>query len=170
MYRYTPQEPKKREGMVTMAVLLLSCATLAVSEIPNMLLPMLWQLIGLCLLTAFLLLMVTYLLRRYIYCIEPRDDGASTDVPDLVILQQQGKRIGTVCRISVSDVEKITHVTKENRRALAKTVKGGRIYHYADRIAPPNLYLLTVRDGDRRFYLRILADERLLSYFSDLNP
>lgn len=170
MYRYTPQEPKRREATVTVALLLLASATIAVSKIPNILFPMLLQLVGLCLLAVFLLFTVTYLLRRYIYCIEPRDDGIVTDSPDFVILQQQGKRIGTVCRISVSDVESAVRITKENRRVLAKQIRGGRIYHYADRINPPNLYLLTVRDGDRRFYIRILADERLLTYFSDLNP
>ena len=169
MYRYTPQEPKRREAAITLTVLILSIATLAASKIPDILFPTLLQLVGLCLLAAFLLLTLACLLSRYTYCIEPRDDGIITDVPDFVILYQQGKRIGTVCRISVSDVESVAHITRKKRRALAKATKGRRIYHYTDRINPPNLYLLTVRDGERRYAIRIVADERLLSYFPPAN-
>ena len=128
-------------------------------------LTLLFRLLGLCHLIVFFILLFSCVLLRYVYCIEPRDGGYAGDAPDLVILQQQGKRTVTVCRISVNDIVSVMHVTADNRKQLERERQGVRVYHYVDRIRPDNLYLLTVRDGEHEYDLRILADERLLSYF-----
>ena len=164
MYRYWCAVPKRKERWLTWSAGMLGLAFFALSQIPNSLFPGVFRLLGLCHLIAFFVLLFSYVLLRYIYCIEPREGGYAEDAPDFVILQQQGKRTVTVCRISVNDIVSVTHVTADNRKPLERERQGVRVYHYVDRIRPDNLYLLTVRDGEHEYDLRILADERLLSY------
>ena len=165
MYRYWSAAPKRRERWFTWSAAMLCLVFFALSKIPNILLPGVFRLLGLCHLIAFFVLLFSCVLLSYVYCIEPREGGYAEDVPDFVILQRQGKRTLTVCRISVSDVVSVTHVAPENRKRLERERQGVRVYHYVDRIRPDNLYLLTVRDGESEYDLRIMADERLLSYF-----
>ena len=165
MYRYCSAAPKTRERWLTWSACMLGLVFFAPTKLPGILVPGIFRLLGFLHITAFLILLFSCVLPSYSYCIEPREGGYEGDAPDLVILLQQGKRTQTVCRISVRDVVSVIHVTAENRKQVERERRGVRVYHYVDRIRPDNLYLLTVRDGEYEYDLRILADERLLSYF-----
>ena len=161
MYQYQSNAPKRREMTFAVAAFALGAAFFALSKLPNAVLPSLLQLFGMAHFTVFLWLLVSCFLQTYTYCITPREGAYDNDAPDFVILQRKGTRSQVVCRISVQDVVAMERITPENRRAIAQKCRGAQVYRYVDRIYPENLYLLTVRDGDLEYYLRILTDERL---------
>ena len=165
MYRYVPLEPKKKERLLALLCLLLTAIFFVLSGAPRMILSTLLRFLGCVHLVLFCGIVIFCLSHVYHYCIEMREDRSNA-VPDLVILQYRGRRMRTVCRISVLDVREVRQVTREARRALAVETRGARVYRYYDRIRPENLYLLTVTDGDCTCCLYMMADERLLSYFT----
>ena len=164
MYCYEMVGKKRKEAFLAISLLILSVLFFAFAEFPAGLLPQLFRLVGFLHLTAFLGVLLFCFLQSYLYCIEA-GESAYTEAPDFVILQRRGRQTRTVCRISVLDVQAVQRVTPENRKALHTEIKGRRVYHYCDRIRPDNLYLLTVTEGEDVCYIRIMADERLLSYF-----
>ena len=108
------------------------------------------------------MLISRYVMRRYVFRIEPRADAAPDAPLDFVVTEHYGRRVSTVCRISVADIEQIIPITPENRRALTAHQKGRFFYDYTADLFSQNRYLLLVQSGEHRFVARILADERLL--------
>ncbi len=164
MYEYAPISPKKREKTVTFLTSGLAVLLFGFSQIPNIPYPVIYQLLALGAATVAILFTTQYLMRRYVYRVEPRE-GADENAPlDLVVTEYYGRRVSVVCRISVEDIESVTRVTAGNRRELAAREKGRQGFHYCGEWRAENCYLLCVRHEDAAFFLRILADEMLLSY------
>ena len=164
MYEYAPISPKKREKTVTFLTSGLAVLLFGFSQIPSIPYPVIYQLLALASITVAILFTTQYLMRRYTYRIEPRE-GAEENAPlDLVITEYYGRRVSVVCRISVEEIESVTHVTAENRRELAAREKGRQGFGYCGEWRAENCYLLSVCHEGTAFTLRILADETLLSY------
>ena len=90
IYKYAPVCKKKREKVTLLLCLCLSVAAFAMAQIPNMFFPVLLKLLGIAMLFSSVMLLTRYLMRRYIYCIEERED-ASQDAPyDFVITEYYG--------------------------------------------------------------------------------
>ena len=163
MYEYAPLSSKKAEKLVLISMLICAALSFAVVEIYQWKISFLFELVGFASLGFAILITSRCLLRRFSYRVEPREGGAEGDAPDLVITEYHGHHVGVVCRISVNDIEDILLTTSKNRREVSSMLRKKRVYHYTAQLAASNIYLLTVRDEEEVFYLRILADETLLS-------
>ena len=168
MYEYAPISPKKREKTVAFLTSGLAVLLFGFSQIPSVPFPVVYQLLALASITVAILFATQYLMRRYTYRIEVREGAGEETAPDLVVTEYYGRRVSVVCRISVDDIESVTRVTAENRRELAAREKGLHGYSYCGEWRAENCYLLCVRHEDATFFLRILADKTLLSYFRKL--
>lgn len=164
MYEYNPELPKKRERLISVILLLLGVALFVFSQVKGIPFPIIYQLLALAALTAFIILLSRYLMRRYTYRIMPRSHTGDDLPPDFVVTEYYGRRITVVCRVSVDDVEEIVPIAKENRREW-KSKQGGRFfYDYTADLFSKNRFLIVVTDGEHRFTARILADETLLRF------
>ena len=161
MYEYFPKEPKKKEQMLLFGFLIGGSFLYGISQIPNLPFPAILQVVSFFLFTGAVIVLSRYLLRNYAYRIEPRE---GFDVCDLTVTEYCGKRISVVCRISLSDVIAVRHVTVQEARSIARLQKGKTVYDYTCRISPENLYLLTVRNGEETYDLRIVADDGLVAF------
>ncbi len=164
IYLYEPKLPKKYERLIALITALLGVALFAVSQIPALPIPALYQFLGLVSLTASIVLVSRYLMRRYVYSIEMRTDGGEDAPPDFVVVEHYGRRVSTVCRVSVAEIEEILPLTRENRRQAATLQRGRFFYDYTADLFSANRYLVSVQSGDHLFVARILADEALLRY------
>lgn len=163
MYEYNPGLTKKRERLISVILLLLGVALFAFSQIKGIPFPVIYQLLALAALTAFIILLSRYLMRRYTYRVMPRSHTGDGMPPDFVVTEYYGRRVTVVCRVSVNDVEEIIPITKENRREW-KANQGGRFfYDYTSDLFSKNRFIIVVTDGEHRFTARILADETLLN-------
>ena len=164
MYEFLPKAPKNKEKLILFCLLGLAVLLFGVSRVPNLPFPAGWQLISVILLVGVVLIATRYLLREYTYCIAPREEGYHFTSLDFTIVEHYSRRSVVVCRISVTDILEVTRVTRENRKQLFASLKGKRVYDYTARILPDDLYLLTVKDGEDSFFVRVEADERLVSF------
>lgn len=167
MYEYAPRSSKKTEKGILISMLICAVLSFGVVELYQWRISFLFQLIGFASLGFSILITSRCLLRRFTYRVEPREGGAEWDAPDLVITEYHGHHVGVVCRISVNDIEEILLTTPKNRREISSMLRKKRVYHYTAQLVASNIYLLTVRDEEEIFYLRMLADETLLSYLKN---
>lgn len=163
MYEYDPKLPKQRERILLFAFLFFAAILFAVSAMPGVAFPALYQLISVLLLVGVVMLVSRCMLRRFVYRVEPREGAQPQDPCDLVITEYYGNHASVVCRISVADIENITRLTHENSKEVSAMLRQQRVYHYTALLWSDQIYLLTVRDEDEVFYIRILADNTLLS-------
>lgn len=165
MYSYTPKLKKQREKLSSGALFALGLAAFLPTLYPKTPLPALFQLVSLLLLTASLSVFIRYVMRDYTYAVERNEQGS--DIPDFVITERYGKRLTVVCRVSVKEVETAVPVIEQNREDIKAMVKGKRLFTYIAERRPNHLYLLKVRMDGEVFYLKIVADDRLISLLMD---
>lgn len=163
MYEYDPKSPKKKEKLLLFALLFGAALLFGVSHISDLPIPALPQLGALFCLVGTVMITGRCLLRRFVYRVDVREDGNAGDPPDLTVTEYYGNHVSVVCRISVADIETVTHITPQNRKELSEMLRQKRVYHYTACLFSDELYLLTVRDEDEVFYIRILADHSLLA-------
>ncbi|MBQ2734597.1 MAG: hypothetical protein IJF33_02075 [Clostridia bacterium] len=164
MYEYDPHSSKKAEKTLLFLLLALAVVLLLIAEIPGILFPFFYQLVGFLSLMGAILLTGRCVLRRFTYRIEPREDVPECELLDLVITEHHSHQAGVVCRISVEDIEDVKHLTSQNRKEVSAMLRKKRVYYYTAQLFASNCYLLTVRDEDEIFYIRLLADSQLLSF------
>ena len=163
MYEYFPKEPKKKELLILVGLLGVGFFLYGISQIPGLPFPAILQLLSFVCMTGVVIVSTRYLLRDFCYRIEFAEN---TDVPDFTVTERCGRRITVVCRVSVNDVVEVRPICSKEARKLAKSQKERRVYDYTCRIDSDHLYLLTVRDGETLYDIRIMADQGLIKYLS----
>ena len=161
-YEYAPKSPRKREKLVVFGLLALAALLFGAARIPGIPYPALIQLCMVVALIGMVMMTSRCLLRNFVYDVREPESGIGT-APDLVITELCGARATVVCRISVEDIAEITRLTPENRRETSEMLRGQRVYHYTAELWSDDFYLIRVLDGDAVFYLRIIADNGLVS-------
>ena len=161
-YEYDPKSNKKREKLAVAALLIFAATLVGFSQIPSLPYPSLAQLLMVFALVGVVMLVSRCLLRRFVYAVVPSDRGES-DARDFVITEYYGNHVSVVCRISTANIESITRLTRENRREISQKLRRQRVYYYTAQLWGEHFYLLTVRDDEEVFYIRILADTALLT-------
>lgn len=162
MYKYAPEPRRRKEKLLLAASLILGGASFSFSLLEWISYPALYQLAAFACFTASVMLLSRYLLRDYVYCVEPRN-GIPEAPLDLTVTEALGRRSTVVCRIALSDIREAVRITAENRKVLAAQIKGKRVFVYTPEMSPLDCLLLTVEDGESVYFVKICADEALYS-------
>ncbi len=162
IYEYAPCSKKKREKITLALCLCLSAAGFALAELFHVFFSILFQLFGIAMLFVALLIFMRCLMRRYVYHVEKREDSAEETPYDFVITEFYGSHRSVVCRISVDEIMGATRITRQTEKEFSSRRRGKRVYTYTDLLVPENGYVLEVCHEDEQFFVRILADGRLL--------
>ena len=163
MYEYTPQSSKLREKITVAVAGILAIALYAVSVLPGTAFAWIFQLGAVLCLTLAVLVTARFLLRRFVYRVEPSDRGSGTD---FVILEVYGKRVTTVCRIAVENIRQVEPWTKEGRSRLASEKNGKRFYRYVAELSPKDAFLIRAEESGEESFLLISADAKLSAILS----
>ena len=172
MYEYQPKETKKREKSIVGITLLLGSFCFGVSRIAEIALPFLYQLLAVLFFSAAVVVAVRYLMRSYRYRLEETDRGV-----DFTVTEQSGKRIQTVCRISVDEIRKICAASSMSRGDRKRFVGKRLLYPYVASIRPADLVYLLIESNGTQYLIKICADQGLIDrinhykgqYLSDNN-
>ena len=120
------------------------------------------------LLAVFAAVVVTvagrYLLRDYRYILTENGDGV-----DLVVIETQGKRRRTVCRVALSDIREIADECKDNRRSLnerCRTMK--KRYDYCIDLSAERAFRIFLTEREEKVSIRLSVDEGLKAHLSRL--
>ena len=156
MYEYAPRSQKRRELRLFLVCLAPALLLLLFSLLPQTPAPHLCRLLGACMAVAAAWIASRYLLRSYIYCLAPREDGGGSF--DLTVTEVYGKRRRVVCRISLADIET---VARENGETRSERVRSERYFQYTDVICSASFCILTVREENTLCRIRLMADDTL---------
>ena len=163
MYEYTPNSSKLREKITVAISGVLAVVLYVVSVLPGILFAWVFQLGAVLCLTLAVLVTARFLLRRFVYSVEPSDRGSGTD---FVIYEIYGKRITVVCRIALENIRKVERWTKERKNRLAAEKEYKRIYRYVAELSLQNTVMVWIEGSEGEGILLIPEDERLSAILS----
>ena len=172
MYEYIPQTNKAKEKNTVSALLLGGFAIMIVTSVAdNMPLKWIFQLIGLLIITAGIFIMTRYLYKSFLYRVSPTEDGTA----DLSVIELQKKSRITVCRISVSGILEVHHLTLEKKDAekelVAKIKADGRKrFDYCAEFAPEHFMWIIADECGERIAIKLSYDETLYGILSGDKP
>lgn len=163
MYEYSPKSSKLREKITVAISGILAAVLYILSILPGTLFAWAFQLGAVLCLTLAVLFTARFLLRRFVYSVEPSDSGSGTD---FVIREQYGKKITTVCRIALHQIRRVEPWTKEGKSHLAAEMEGKRVFRYVAELFPQDAVLVIAEEAEENCFLLISADERLAAILS----
>ena len=133
------------------------------SALPS--LPFRWafQIVGIVLIGGGVYLYTRYFTRTFTYAIVPREDGSA----DLTVTECQRKSRITVCRLSLSGIERIEVVEaaeRDRRKTLKKELRanGRTLFSYTVNLAPTKVCYLSATECGQAVAICFEPDERLL--------
>ena len=164
MYEYTPKFEKKKEKLLSLFIIALSVILYVVAASGKLPSPGIFQMLSLCGITAGILLLSMYVLRRYTYRIEAREEGS--EELDFVIVEYTGKRGITVCRVSLSSVIEVVRLTEQTKPVLQQAKKGKHFYNYTGVLFDEEQYCAHLEECGETFFVYFCPDEKLLKYLN----
>ena len=157
-YEYAPRFQKKKEKLLSYALIGLAAALIAVSYVPGVPYPGYIQLLGMGAIVAMIMIYSMCVAHHYSYRIEECEGAA----PDFVITEYYGRRVSVVCRVSVASVMSATPWNGETKKRFDGQKKGTPSYTYTGVLFDEAQYVLDIEEGQTRFFVRICADDTLI--------
>lgn len=164
-----PTPDKRREKHLVLLLAILGILLFALSGLPGMLLPALWQILAVASLTFAVYVLALCLLRHYVYAIEPRENAPAEAPLDFTVTQICGKRRTVVARFSVEDLREIRPVTPGNRRTIAQELRGKRCFDYSGVLFAESTAYVEAEVSGETVFVKIFAEERFLGALYALN-
>ena len=116
-----------------------------------------FQSVGLACIIAALSIMSRYCFKLFTYEIRKNAQGNI----DLDVVEAQGKRRYTVCRVGLKNIEKLEIMTAENKKALKKEFGGRKKFYYLPDILPERSIALFVTECGEPLVLVLAYDDTL---------
>lgn len=151
LFEFIPTKNNQRLGLVSGLLLIGGSIMLLVTYIfSDITAKWAFQLLAICMFGVSIFLVSRYVMKNYIYAIISTEGGN-----DFTVTELQSKKKTTVCRISVSNIEKafvIEQGDKANEDAVKALIKDGKYkkYNYcADLFDEKSIYILADECGER---------------------
>ena len=162
MYEITPQRTNKAASYTSTALFITAFAAMIFSGISWVPYPLIMQFAALLALGFAIMLLIRYTLTGYIYSIIPTDDGGY----DLTVTEARRKSRITVCRISLSGIERTEIITAENKKDLSAKTKGYKVFNYCVDLAPAKYVCIFAEECGEKFALKLNHDKKLIDLIS----
>lgn len=147
----------KKQNKLTAVLCALLCAggvgLFGISLNPSVPFPFVAQGLGVLSLTVSVILYTRYFLHTYYYSVHPSGvfDASGTEIYDLEVVDESGKKRTTVCRLGLRDIVRVTarpvRATKKNGQPRI-VADGGTVYRYCADIFPQKVIVVYTADGD----------------------
>ncbi len=164
MYEYTPKKENNKAAHLVLLFLIGGFLLLALtSALPNLPFRWVFQIVGIVLIGGGIYLYTRYFTRTFTYAIVRREDGSD----DLTVTECQRKSRITVCRLSLSGIERIEIVTaaeRDRRKALKKELRANRrtLFTYTVNLALAKVSFLSATECGQAVAICFEPDEQLL--------
>ena len=166
MYETTPKKSNNTARSLSIMLLVIAFAAMIFSGIPGIPFRSVMQLIALVMLAFSILLLTRYVLSSYSYAVASDRDGSL----DLTVTELKRKSRITVCRISLSSIEKITLAKSADKDLAAKLKadsKGKKSYNYCIDLAPAKYIHVIANECGEELVIKLSYDKRLFSILSE---
>lgn len=115
------------------------------------------QSVCLVLIIVALAVAMRYIFKYFTY--EIRENGDSE--LDFDVIETQGKRRYTVCRVGLDNIERVEIMTPENKKALKKEFAGRKKFYYIPDMLPARTIVAFVTECGEPLVLVLAYDEQL---------
>lgn len=161
MFELIPEKTNKRARNLVILFLVAAALLLVIMKFLEGI-PFLWviQLADILLFVAAVALLTRYVMKKFIYRVEPTDNGADLTVTEAAA---NGKRQVTVCRIGLGSIKDVRELSGEECRLREVRKEKLPIYDYRPDLYPERSILIRTDEGGREVYVCLAYDERLLS-------
>lgn len=166
MYETTPNKSNNKARSLSILLLITAFAAMMFSGIPGIPFRSVMQLIALVMLAFSILLITRYVLSSYSYAVVSKREGGF----DLTVTELKRKSRITVCRISLSSIEKITLAKSENKELTARLKalsKGKKSYNYCIDLVPEKYIHIVSNECGEELVIKLSYDKRLFSILSE---
>ncbi len=166
LFEFIPEKNNKRLSLVSGLLLIGGSLMLLVTYIfEGITGKWIFQLLAICMFGVSIFLVSRYVMKNFIYAIVSTDGGN-----DFTVTELQNKKKTTVCRISVSNIERTfvieqgDKVKEDSVKALIKEGKYKKYNYCADLFDEKCIYILADECGER-VAIRLSWSEDLEAYF-----
>jgi len=104
-----------------------------------------------------------YLFREYLYALSENGDQV-----DFTVVEIQGKRRRTVCRISLSDIREIADETYKNREEIKEKCRPMKNYDYCMDLGAHEAFRIFLVEDEKEMSIRLSPDENLKAHLTAL--
>ena len=164
MYEYTPKKENNKAAHLVFLLLIGGLLLLALTSLFQAL-PFRWvfQIFGVVMIGIAIYLYTRYFTRIFCYAVVQREDGTL----DFTVTECQRKSRITVCRLSLSSIERIEVVKaseRDRKKALKKelSANGRKLFAYTVNIAPASVCYLVATECGQPLAICFEPDEQLL--------
>ena len=109
-----------------------------------------------------ILLLIRFVLKSFLLSVV----NAGGDSFDFTVTEKYGKNNTTICRISLSNIEKAVVRTKENEKSLRAKANGRRIFSYCPDLSPERECWIFVTECGEPLVIKLSPDDTLLDILS----
>ena len=107
--------------------------------------------------TLAVLVLTRYVFKSFLLSVFPVDDGF-----DFTVTECRAKEKITVCRVSLSNIEKVCILSEENKKELRVAAKGRKVFSYYPDIKPARECFVFVTECGEKFLLKLSPDDIML--------
>ena len=115
------------------------------------------QMLCALLFTLSVLLLTRFIFKSFLLSVFPTDSGF-----DFTVTECRAKEKITVCRISLSNIERVCVCTAENKKELRAAAKGRKVFSYCPDIRPEVECFVFVTECGEKLLLRLSPDKTML--------
>lgn len=107
--------------------------------------------------TLSILLLTRYVFKSFLLSVFPCDDGF-----DFTVTECRAKERITVCRVSLSNIERVCVLDEKNKKELREASKGRKVFSYYPQISPEREVFVFVTECGEKLLLKISPDDTML--------
>ncbi len=134
------------------AVVTLACT--AVFELPY---EGIFQMLCALFFTLAVLLLTRFVFKSFLLSVFSVDDGF-----DFTVTECRAKERITVCRVSLSNIERVCLLTEENKKELRAAEKGRKVFSYYPDLKPDVECFVFVTECGEKLLLKLSPDDMML--------
>ncbi len=164
MYDFSPKKSNNAAQYTSIILYIAALVAMFFSTIEGLPFPAIMQLAALLMLCFATMILCRYMLKGYVYSISEDDGGYDFSVTEL-----KGKSRITVCRISLSGIEKAVMVKKSEKKKYSAQSKGYKSFDYCVDMSPSECCCIFCEECGEKYIIKIQPDAKLLEILSQNN-
>jgi len=162
MYEIIPPKSNKSAQYFSIVLLVSAFAAMFFSSAIQPSYRSIIQFVSLVMLAFSILLMTRYVLSGYSYAIVKDDDEGY----DLTVTELKRKSRITVCRISLSGIERVELVGADNKKAISSDSKKYKRFNYCVDLKPARYMCVFCEECGEKFAINLSFDQKLFDILS----
>ena len=156
-YSYLSKSSNNKAKILSAALFFSAVVLLALSAAFELPYEGIFQMLCALFMTFSVLVLTRYVFKSFLLSVFPCEGGF-----DFTVTECRAKEKITVCRISLSNIERVDILTKENKSELRNAAKGRKVFCYYPQLSPDREVFVFVTECGEKLLLKISPDDTML--------